>query len=175
MVRKLITLIILLFLTNFTFSQIDDNSESNRKCDNYISAPPERASPIFDKNFPKNDIEKLYEFISENLQYPETAKADKIEGRVFVEFWIDTNGFTSEHKVILSVRQDLDEEALRVAKLIKYDIPAMYMDKQPIGMCYSFVFRFTLKEDKPSRNCLKSSENGKPKHKNKKKNSNDNK
>ena len=73
------------------------------------------APPIFDKSA-KNSIDKLFEFILVNFKYPETAKADKIEGKVIVEFWIDTDGYTSEHRIIQSVRQDLDGEVLRVAK-----------------------------------------------------------
>ena len=171
MVKKYVILIVLLLFASFTYSQIVER----RKCDqefhhSWINLP------IFDKNYLEdNSWEKLFEFLRENLQYPETAKADKIEGQVFVEFWIDTAGFTSEHEIIQSIRQDLDDEALRVAKLIKFDVPATHYNGKPLEMCFQFPIRFTLNENKPSRNCLKSSEKDKPKHKSNKKNSNDNK
>ena len=103
--------------------------------------------PIFDKSA-KNDFKSLNEFIKANLNYPQKAKEDKIEGVVFVQFWIDTNGYTSEHKVIQSVRQDLDAEALRVAKLIKYNIPAKNANGKPIGLCYILPIKFSLSEEK---------------------------
>ncbi|MCL2168353.1 MAG: energy transducer TonB [Lentimicrobiaceae bacterium] len=117
--------------------------------------------PIFDKSAP-NDFEKLNEFLKENLNYPETAKADKVEGMVFVEYWIDTLGFTTEHKIIQSVRQDLDDEALRVTKLIKYDVPAKNNGK-PIGICYMRPIRFRLSD--PEFLLFKKSEKDKEKSK----------
>jgi len=126
---------------------------------------PEKEFPIFDKSA-KNDFEKLFYFLAENLKYPESAKADKIEGQVFVQFWIDTLGFTSEHKIIQSVRQDLDDEALRVAKLIKYDVPAKNYYNEPMGMCYQLSFRFFLEDEKkPLRNVYRQSDKVKPKSK----------
>jgi TonB family protein len=118
------------------------------KCDSIIPfSHPEKELPIFDKSA-KNDFEKLYEFLMENLNYPETAKADKVEGQVFVQFEIDINGFTIDHRIIQSIRQDLDDEALRVAKLIKYDVPAKNYYDEPIGMCFTLPIRFKLDAEK---------------------------
>jgi len=147
MVRDHVILIVLLLLAHSSYCQIDDDNALVRNCD----SPFHHSGinfPTFDENYPENDIKKLYEFIFENLTYPETAKTDKIEGTVFVEFWVDTNGFTSEHKVVVSVRQDLDDEALRVAKLIKFDMPAHYHNGKPIGICWQFPIRFFLDDGK---------------------------
>jgi len=125
---------------------------AQRNCDiprRFPFSHPEKEFPIFDRSA-KNDFEKLYEFIHINLSYPETAKADMIEGQVIVEFWIDTLGFTSEHRIIQSVRQDLDDEALRVAKLIKFDIPAKNYSDEPMGMCFTLPIRFSLDAEKTS-------------------------
>ena len=112
---------------------------------------------------------ELYKFIQMHIVYPQTAKEDEIEGSVLVSFLIDSTGTTSQCKILQGVREDLDNEALRVVRLLIFEKPAIdYFDKL-IGMCFQLPIRFTLNEDKPSRNCLKSSENGKPKHKNKKK------
>lgn len=107
---------------------------SQNKCDSFyvFFGTPEEL--------PKLDV---FKFLSETLQYPETAKNDKLEGTVFIEFWIDSLGNTSEHRITKSVRLDLDEEALRVARLIKYDKPAMNRGK-PIGTCYQLPFSFRL-------------------------------
>lgn len=87
----------------------------------------------------------IISFISKNLKYPETAKKDKVEGQVIIRFWIDTLGYTSEHKIIKGLRADLDKEALRVSKLIKFDKPAMNNNK-PIGICYQVIISFRLKD-----------------------------
>ena len=41
----------------------------------------------------------LIAFISENVKYPEKAKAEKIEGKVFVSFIVDKNGEVTHPKI----------------------------------------------------------------------------
>ena len=102
---------------------------------------------------PKPNLIELIKNIATNIIYPETAIQDKIEGRVVVTFWIETDGSTSGHKITKSVREDLDKEALRVVKLIKFDEPAKN-GGQPVGMCYSLPVLFRLNEKmKPSVKC----------------------
>jgi TonB family protein len=104
------------------------------------------------EKFPEFDINK---FIVMNLKYPETAKKDNIEGIVTVRFWIDTNGYTSEHEIVKGIREDLDKEVLRVVRLIKFDKPPMNRE-EPIGMCFQFPVSFRLSEKaKPLRKIRK--------------------
>lgn len=58
--------------------------------------------------------------IVEKIVYPEGAKADKVEGRVLVQFVVDTNGDVVDPQVIKGVDSRLDEEALRVVREIKF-------------------------------------------------------
>ncbi len=88
-------------------------------------------------------IKNINKFIVETLRYSATAKKDRIEGRVFVRFWVDTLGYTAEHKITKGIRADLDEEALRVARLIKFDKPAMNRGK-PIGIWFHLPIAFKL-------------------------------
>lgn len=73
-------------------------------------------APIFKGN--------IKDFIQKNLNYPKTAIKDSIEGSVIIEYWIDIDGKTIDHKVLKGIRKDLDDEAIRVTKLIKYESPA---------------------------------------------------
>ncbi len=100
--------------------------------------------PVFNKKSP--GIETLLKFVAENMEYPETAKGDRIEGRVAVEFWIDTCGITHNHRIVKSVRKDIDDEALRVAKLVKFDVPATNRG-QPVGMCFLLPVSFKLPDE----------------------------
>jgi len=125
---------------------------------------PEKELPIFDKSA-ENDIEKLFDFIKTNIVYPITAKEDRIEGLVIVGFKIETTGATSEHKIIQGIREDLNNEALRVAKLIKFDEPAIDYFNKPLAMCYRLPIRFKLSD--PNFLLYKQSEKFKPKSKNK--------
>jgi len=67
----------------------------------------------------------LKEYIQEELDYPLSAKKDSVEGTVVISFIIDTLGLTTDHTVIKGIREDLNNEALRVSKQIKFDKPAL--------------------------------------------------
>jgi len=135
--------ILLFFKTFFVFGQFYCGSISD---DIYMF----KHHPVFDKTNPKYEFENIYRFIRENITYPETAIVDKVEGKVVITFWIDTLGYTSEHKVSIGVREDLDNEALRVFKLLKYDIPAKNNYGKPIGICFSLPIHFRLEDVKKS-------------------------
>ena len=60
----------------------------------------------------------LKEFIAKNLRYPPVLAAACVQGRVIIEFFVDVDGTCSNFKVVRSVDPILDEEALRVAKLM---------------------------------------------------------
>lgn len=128
MVKKIILFIAFICLN------ASNSANSQNKCDSVsgVFGTPEML-PEFN----------IVEFIAENLKYPETAKKDKVEGLVVIRFWIDTLGYTSEHKIIKGIRSDLDKEALRVSRLIKFHKPAMNNNK-PIGTCFQVKIPFRL-------------------------------
>jgi TonB family protein len=61
-------------------------------------------------------MEALVNFLSENLKYPEKAKADNVSGKVYVSFVISKSGKVKDAKVIRGVSTEIDNEALRVIK-----------------------------------------------------------
>lgn len=63
--------------------------------------------------FPSGD-DSLYAFIGRNIKYPEAAKKNKIEGRVFVTFVIEKDGQVSSAKILRDIGGGCGEEALRV-------------------------------------------------------------
>ena len=63
--------------------------------------------------------EELRKFIAENVEYPEDAKAQKQEGKVFVKFVIDKEGNVRDAEIVNGTRfESLNNEALRVIKLM---------------------------------------------------------
>lgn len=56
----------------------------------------------------------VQDYIARHVQYPEEALKNKVEGKVYVQFVIDTAGNVVEPKVIRGVSPELDAEALRV-------------------------------------------------------------
>jgi protein TonB len=83
----------------------------------------------------------LKEFIRNEIVCPESAKKDSIEGVVYVSFLIDTVGFTFNHEVVRGIREDVDNEAIRVAKLIKFEKPAFNKGK-PVIVSYTVPMKF---------------------------------
>lgn len=60
-------------------------------------------------------------FLAENLVYPEEALKNGIEGNVFVEYEVDDNGIVFQAKVVKGLGYGLDEEALRLIKLLRFE------------------------------------------------------
>lgn len=61
-------------------------------------------------------MEKLMEYLSKNIKYPAIAQENNIQGRVIVEFVVNKDGSIVEPKVMRSVDNSLDNEAMRVIK-----------------------------------------------------------
>jgi len=67
----------------------------------------------------------LMDFIAGKLRYPVMAQMQKVTGRVFVTVRVDTLGNPKEVKILKGASEDLDNEALRVIKLIDKWLPAI--------------------------------------------------
>ncbi|MBO4402583.1 MAG: energy transducer TonB [Bacteroidales bacterium] len=68
-------------------------------------------------SFPGGE-EALYKFLDNNLTYPRSARSAGIEGTVVVEFVVEPNGKLSNVNVIRKVAPSLDEEAVRIIKML---------------------------------------------------------
>ncbi len=63
---------------------------------------------------PEGDMEGFYAYAGQNIQYPEEARKNGVEGRVFVEIVIDESGAVAEARVKKGIGGGCDEEAIRV-------------------------------------------------------------
>lgn len=87
------------------------------------------SSPVF-----KGD---LIHFIQTNIRYPSSAVLDSVQGRVNVEFIIDTIGYTFNHRILKGgIREDLNQEALRVTRLDKNLILLAFQKDKPVVIKY---------------------------------------
>jgi len=64
----------------------------------------------------------LAKFIEDNLRYPEGESC--AQGRVVISFVVERDGSLSDFKVVKSIGEPYDDEALRVAKLMPKWVPA---------------------------------------------------
>jgi TonB family protein len=65
----------------------------------------------------------LTKFIYENLRYPQTAVEAGVEGMVLVDYDIDYQGNVTATRVLQGIGHGCDEEACRVVRLLKFDVP----------------------------------------------------
>lgn len=65
----------------------------------------------------------MQEFLRQNLRYPEDAFKKGVEGTVSIRYEIDYKGNVTDVEVLTSVGHGCDEEAVRLAKLLKFDVP----------------------------------------------------
>lgn len=67
----------------------------------------------------------LMKFLSANIQYPEAAQKNEIQGRVILKFVVSKDGSIDNITVEKSVSKDLDEEAIRVVKKMPKWVPGI--------------------------------------------------
>ena len=85
----------------------------------------------------------MYEFIQKNLKYPESAKNQGLEGRVFVQFVVEKDGSLSSFQVLRGVCDEIDAEAVRVLKMMPKWKPGMN-NGEPVRVQYTMPFKFQL-------------------------------
>ncbi len=68
-----------------------------------------------DPEFP-GGTEALHRYLASNIKYPEQAKAEKIQGRVFVTFVIEKDGTVTNIKVLRDIGGGCGDEAVRVVQ-----------------------------------------------------------
>ena len=74
--------------------------------------------------FPGGIVEFM-KWLTANLKYPEAARRDRIEGKVVVSFIINKDGSIASPKIQKSVSPILDNEALRVVKMMPHWKPGI--------------------------------------------------
>jgi TonB family protein len=98
--------------------------------------------------YPGGEMEIL-KFIAMNMQYPEAAKAERIEGRVIVRFIVNTEGNTEGISVLKGVHPLLDAEAVKVVSMLSGWKPGM-QGGVPVNVWYMVPINFALpKTDQP--------------------------
>lgn len=93
--------------------------------------------------FPGGDPE-LMKFINSNIVYPEIAKENNIQGRVILRFCVTYKGAVDQVQVLKPVDPALDNEAIRVIKMLPPWKPGKQGGK-PVNVWYSVPVTFQLK------------------------------
>jgi len=86
----------------------------------------------------------LLAYIFEHTQYPEIAKENNIQGRVFVKFCVTSKGGVDKVSIYKSVDSELDKEAMRVVSTLPAFRPGRQGGK-PVPVWFTVPINFQLK------------------------------
>lgn len=92
-------------------------------------------------DFQNGGPDAFRDYISKSLRYPENARENNIEGRVFVQFVVKADGSVDEAKIVRGVDPDLDEEALRVVRSSQKWTPGRQRG-QAVNVAFTFPINF---------------------------------
>lgn len=133
-------------------SDIDINSEEQEKIDIDMSSFEEEEEEEVDPisfavveqkpEFPGGQKE-LLKFLAKNSEYPEIAKENGIQGKVYVQFVIDKNGNVTSVQIARGVDPYLDKEAKRVVSKLPDWKPGKQRGKA-VPVTYIVPINFTL-------------------------------
>jgi TonB family protein len=105
--------------------------EGQAKRINALSATEDGVFTIVEETAePIDGMEKFYEYIAANLKYPQEAQSKGIEGRVFIEFIVNTDGSISDLTAIKGIGAGCDQEAIRVLASAPLWKPGMQNKKE---------------------------------------------
>lgn len=140
--RKLALLFVLLSVSCLSFAQTNTDS---KKTEDVITQP----------EF-KGGIEKMYQYISDNFQYPDEAQKRSVNGKMEVEFTVEKSGDITYVGILKGLDYSIDEEVLRLLKAMprwtpatKNGVPVRYKVSMPI------TIRASRKGQKSSQELMK--------------------
>ena len=106
------------------------------------------ANAVFDmvEEMPefKGGNKALMDYLAANLKYPKGAETKGTQGRVIVQFIVNTDGSIDDAKVVRSVDPELDAEALRVINGMPKWKPGTQKG-EPVRVKYTVPVVFRLK------------------------------
>lgn len=139
---------------NSQAEQTDQKTNDNINRENSVEAPPpagninnDDSGEVFSyveemPEFPGGQ-ESLMQFIAQNIKYPDVAKENGIEGKVYVQFVVFSNGKADRINVLRGIDPSLDAEAVRVIKQFPLWNPGKQNGK-PVNVSMTLPVQFKL-------------------------------
>ena len=94
--------------------------------------------------FNGGDANEFSKYVAQNVVYPESCRQSKIEGRVTLEFTVTETGKVADIKILRSVNDDLDREAVRVVAQSPLWTPGRDENGEVVLVKYTFPVIFKL-------------------------------
>lgn len=135
--KRFLLLLSAILLTNMAFCQEEKKVSVDDEVFVVVEVQPE---------FP-GGLDSMYAFIQKKLIYPEKAKAEGIEGRVFITFTIEKDGSVSNVKILRGIGGGCDEAAKEVVEKMPKWKPGTQRGK-PVRVQFNLPIKFELEKDK---------------------------
>ena len=117
-------------ITNSAYQNMAGNAKVK---EDFLNAPPQF----------RGGMEGFAAYLKDNLIYPEQARNNKTEGKVYISFVIQGNGTITDVKVELGIGDGCDEAAAKVIKDSPPWLPGV-QDGKPVRVKYNIPITFTL-------------------------------
>jgi TonB family protein len=111
---RMLMLIPVLTVLILTFSC--DSNQSSETADESSAKVEEALSQVEEMPQFEGGMDAMVSFLTKNLKYPESARKNGSEGKVFVQFVVEKDGSITNTEVVKGFDEDCDAEALRVVE-----------------------------------------------------------
>lgn len=134
--------LLLIIFTALTFAVKAQQTPSDEK--QTLSYDPSRIYISVEKvpDFPGGML-KFADYLKINLKYPDEARKNNVQGKVFVTFIVEKDGSLTDVKVIRGIGNGCDAEAVRLIKASPKWDPGM-QNGEPVRVYYTLPIVFKL-------------------------------
>jgi len=133
---------------------LEDNKNIQTVFHDYV-APKQVVEEVVEEEIPAAVVEEKPKFmggdeneftkwVAKNMNYPEIAKENNIQGKVFCSFAVAPDGSVVDVKILRGVDPSLDREAIRVISMSPKWTPGKQRNK-PVRVRYTFPVVFQLR------------------------------
>jgi TonB family protein len=109
----------------------------------YSSTKEPEELPVIEMAAPAGGRKAYKQYLEQGLRYPEQALNNKVEGKVTVQFTIESNGKVGEFQVLKGIGYGCDEEVIRLIKEGPRWVPTR-KNKEPVRDKVKVRLRFAL-------------------------------
>ena len=128
--RKIAFTLVLMLVFGSAFAQSNTDS---------VKTSTQNTEVVITQPEFKGGIEKMYEYIKINFQYPDEAERRSVRGKMEVEFTVEKSGDITYVGILKGLDESIDEEVLRLLKAMprwtpatKNGVPVRYKVSMPI-------------------------------------------
>ena len=133
--KKIIFFITIILLTSCSLFQKKSTSSSLKET---TLGVPIEISPEYPGGFTE-----MMKFLAKNIVYPQEAKENGIQGKVYAEFVVRNDGSLSDIKIVRGIGELCDQEVIRVLKLMPKWTPGKQKGKK-VHVRFTLPVKFTL-------------------------------